>query len=411
VHTASVGRPRAALVWILVLGVTPGVSRAQFGGQEEPSAFDKMKAAISAPFKRDPAKESVEKAQRQEELKRRSDPTSLSYQNAKPLTADFYVSLARNQERSGNVKAAEAQYRQALELDPNHFDALLDYARLQDRQGNFSAAIALYSRAASRRPNDPAVQNDMGLCHARQGQFPQAVERLKKAIQLSPERTKYRNNLATVLVETGRIDEAYQQMAAVHKPSVAHYNLGFLLSQADQIDAAMRQFELALRDDPDFAPARQWLDYLAGYNPEDAGSTAYQEPQVPVTRSAAAPDRRYETRPPQQQAAPGAPDVTRPWRSDARQAEPIDEGPALEAAAYELPSHWAEPPPPPTRAAQSLAQRPRQQPITRTPRVEVASPNDELPPTPESIKDDTSLRFGENAPQEPARRYYPPSRY
>src|SRR5690606_23547270 len=63
-----------------------------------------------------------------------SDYTPAPRPDAKPLDANFHVSLAELQERAGDLPGAEAEYLKALRLDGNHLPALLGYGRLRDSQ-------------------------------------------------------------------------------------------------------------------------------------------------------------------------------------------------------------------------------------------------------------------------------------
>lgn len=201
---------------------------------------------------------------------------------------DLYVVLAQLHERSGNLNGAAEQYQRALAADPSHLGALLGFARLNDREGRFAQAEQLYQQATARHPQSAAAHNDLGLCLARQGKLPAAQQALGKAIELAPDRKLYRNNLALVLVEMGRPAEALRQLAAVDPPAVAHYNLGYLLSERNQIEAARFQFAKAAELDPTFAEAQHWLAMLPPPSGAEAGapSAAYPSTDSPAPRYA-----------------------------------------------------------------------------------------------------------------------------
>ncbi len=189
------------------------------------------------------------------------DPISLDTK-VEPPDAPFYVALARLREQANHQPAAIDMYQRALRLDPKHLPAQLGLARLYDRQGQLQKASELYQQAAKDHPGEPTVYNDLGLCLARQGRLPEAYSAIAKAVALRPSHALYRNNLASVLVEQGRIDEAFAQLAAVHGPAVAHYNLGYMLQRRGSKALAIQQFELALAADPSLDAAQQWLAAL-----------------------------------------------------------------------------------------------------------------------------------------------------
>ncbi|MGE0610066.1 MAG: tetratricopeptide repeat protein [Pirellulales bacterium] len=299
------------VVWGLVLA-TGGLGTGCAGNKsapnpyaaQPPSSWSKFTAAVSKPFKSDPAVASTPPADA-------NDPTSV-FAKPKQFDANFYVSVAAVQERGNNAKAAAASYEKALKQDAKHVPALMGYARLMDRQNSFTEATALYQRADQAQPKDAAICNDWGLCLARQGhaeqspqRLQQAAQRLEQAVKLQPDKKLYRNNLATVLVDIGRPQEAYAHLAAVHPADVAHYNVGYLLSQTNQPQAAAEQFALALQKNPQLAEARQWLNAI---NQQQAIAAAQSAPRVeqplevkpvaasPQDRVANRYDDRYEDR-------------------------------------------------------------------------------------------------------------------
>ncbi len=231
-----------------------------------------------------------------------SDPISLSV----PATpsAEFHVAVARMTEQSGDSAKAEFHYRQALQLEPKNFDALMGYAHMLDRQDKLAQAAEIYRKVITTYPTNPTAHNDLGICCARQGNLQEAIASLEKAIQLEPKQTRYRNNLATILVQSHQIDRAFSHLAAVHPRPVACYNLGYLLQKTGDKEGAIRLFQEALALDSSMADARIWLEQLQPTMPVAPGVTPPQtarQPQAMAQRSAPMPNT---TVPPPGSAAP-----------------------------------------------------------------------------------------------------------
>lgn len=243
------------------------------------STWSKTTAAVSSAFGRKPADELVE-----------NDPTSLST-TPKKVGPEVYLGAAKLFENQGKLADAQQQYEKAIKASPTDLNALVGLARLQDRQGQPAQAVELYLRAAKAHPNSALVQNDLGLCFARQHQWQNSLQALGRASELSPGDAKYRNNLAMVLVEMGRPDEALPHLAATNSPAVAHYNLGYLLSQKGQRDMAVRHFQRALELDANIAPAREMLAQLGGPEPSSVpqGPYAAQSEQRVAARPVSMP--------------------------------------------------------------------------------------------------------------------------
>lgn len=190
---------------------------------------------------------------------------------------NVFVAMAQMQENNGNMDEAEAQYRKALDIDPNHLNALVGYAHLEDRRNNFDGATKLYNRALKKHSKEAAVHNDLGLCFHRHGKLPEAAKSLKKAVELKPDSKLYHNNLATVYVEQGKNKDALAQLIAAHGEAVGNYNMGYLLSQKHDIEGALAHFRKAQAKDASLVAAGQWIEKLTV--PDGPAGTHYAASQ------------------------------------------------------------------------------------------------------------------------------------
>jgi Flp pilus assembly protein TadD len=212
------------------------------------------------------------------------DPVSLGGQ-PQQVDSDLHIQAARVFEAQGNMTAAIGHYHRALAAQPNDPKLLSGLARLHDRLGDYSQAQAAYARAMQIDPQNPRALNDLAMCHARNGAPDASVNLLERAAKLAPNSKRYRNNLAAVLVQLGRYEDAYKNLAVVHGDAVAHYNLGYLLTQGDQNALAQQHFARALQIDPNLVPARKMLGKIqaASWGPPQSG---------PSTPPAGMPEQR-----------------------------------------------------------------------------------------------------------------------
>jgi tetratricopeptide (TPR) repeat protein len=178
--------------------------------------------------------------------------------------AGVFVAMAQMSERSENFDEAEAQYKKALDIEPNHLNALVGYAHLEDRRNNLEAATKLYQKAAKKHSKDASVHNDLGLCYHRRGSLDEATKSLRRAVELRGDNKLYRNNLAAVYVEQGKTKEALAQLTTAHGEAVGNYNLAFLLVQKHDNATALVHFRKAAEKDPSLVAARQWIAKLSG---------------------------------------------------------------------------------------------------------------------------------------------------
>jgi len=201
------------------------------------------------------------------------DPISLNTR-AKPSPA-LYVAFGRLHHQEGRLSEAAAHYQRALKLSPNHAGAMSGFARVNDDLGHHELALQLYQAAAKAHPRKASVFNNLGLGYARRGMLDEALRAMARAVQLEPKNPRYRNNIATMLVDAGRNRDGYKQLRAVHDHATSLYNLGYLLKQRGQAEAASQHFVAALQSNPSFAAARRELDQLS------AVGNRVQTPRLP----------------------------------------------------------------------------------------------------------------------------------
>jgi Tfp pilus assembly protein PilF len=204
----------------------------------------------------------------------------------KKIGAEVYIGYARLLENQGNYADAEEKYREALKVAPNDLAALVGLGRLFDRQGQGQKALEVYQKAAQAHPTNGLVFNDLGLCYRRQKQLDKSLAAFRKAVELQSDNAKYRNNLAAALVDAGRSDEAYHELAALNSPAVAHYNLAYLLNQANQRADATRHLQEAIAIDPALSPAKEMLAQLGiATTPAAAAPSAQPAPHLATPTS------------------------------------------------------------------------------------------------------------------------------
>jgi tetratricopeptide (TPR) repeat protein len=142
--------------------------------------------------------------------------------------------------------AAIAAFNKANEMDPKQ---TVIWAHLAD---------AYMQSAAQKTGADQQAAYDKGL------------EAFTKAIELKPDDAAYHNNYALALVKAKKIPEAQAELtkAAQIDPANAgryYYNLGAVMVNSGQNDAAGQAFKKAIELDPNYADAQyQYGMYLLG---------------------------------------------------------------------------------------------------------------------------------------------------
>jgi tetratricopeptide (TPR) repeat protein len=219
---------------------------------------------------------------------------------------------AKSLHRSGRLQEAERLYREIVDADPQHHEALYFLAVACDALDKPSEAIEFLERLVATRPDHPEARNLLGALLAGHGRVEQAIPHFAAACRLKPEWNVPKDNLQSAQAEShnqqglslaaqgkldlaaaahraalairpddpaahgnlgnilqrqGRLDEAaasYRRMLAVApRVAEAHFGLGLVAREQSQLAEARQCFHRALELKPDFAQAHCELGRLA----------------------------------------------------------------------------------------------------------------------------------------------------
>lgn len=128
---------------------------------------------------------------------------------ARPDYADALVNQARVHLLEGNIVAAEAVLRQALEQQPGWFKAEYFLAQVERSRGNYEEAARLLRRVLESFAYDRVVRLDLGRVYYLMGRYPEAVEQLMFVIDMiDPEELGAHYNLMLAYRAMGESDKA-----------------------------------------------------------------------------------------------------------------------------------------------------------------------------------------------------------
>ena len=162
-------------------------------------------------------------------------------------------------QQAGRLEAAEAHYRQALDLDPGHFTALLLCGELQRGRGQAQAAADLLERALEVNPGSAAGHAGLGLALHQLGRPEEALAHLGRALMLRPDAPEILVNRGILLRELGRPEAALASLdraLAVDPDRIeALLNRSAALLDLGRAEAALAGCALALSRRPDLPEA------------------------------------------------------------------------------------------------------------------------------------------------------------
>jgi len=213
------------------------------------------------------------KAQQMAALNKAAETGNLSKDMTRGLTAE-------------QKQAIEEQMKEREKLASKNkaLNDAFNAGRAAKEAKQWDEAITQFQKASELDPNQSAVWSNMAECYVALGDskttveeknaaYDKAFEAYQKAIALTPEDGALHNNYALALVREKKIDEAQKELqnAAQLDPSSAakyYYNLGAVLTNINQPDAAGAAFKKAIDTDPNYAEAEyQYAIYLIGKLP------------------------------------------------------------------------------------------------------------------------------------------------
>jgi predicted O-linked N-acetylglucosamine transferase (SPINDLY family) len=161
--------------------------------------------------------------------------------------------------QSGRAAEAERLYRQIVQTDPRHCDALHMLGVLAMQVGRYEAAVDLIGRAIAENGRVPAFHNNLGNALKGWGRGEAALAAYGKALTCAPAHSGAHYNLAVTLQDLGRTGEAassYRRTLALQPDHVeAEHNLGTLLAAAGDWTRAVIHYRRALAGRPRHADA------------------------------------------------------------------------------------------------------------------------------------------------------------
>jgi Tfp pilus assembly protein PilF len=110
--------------------------------------------------------------------------------------------------RTKNWTAAEAEFRRAIELQPERSDSYAALAAVYEASGRRDEAVKLLTEASSRFEGDAAFQFTFGVACLNAGQSELATAALQRARELDPSRVEALYFLGTLAVGAGHVEQA-----------------------------------------------------------------------------------------------------------------------------------------------------------------------------------------------------------
>ncbi|MBI1890311.1 MAG: tetratricopeptide repeat protein [Burkholderiales bacterium] len=182
-----------------------------------------------------------------------------------PAAEDAATLLKRaiTHHQAGNLVQAATIYRQILEKEPRHADALHLSGLIAGANGDFEQAIALISQAIECQPTTAAFHSNLGNVMQEHGDLQAACHCYEEAIRLKPDFAPAAFNLGNCLLKLNqpmRATEWYERALAI-QPAFAEAAIGMgnALLETRRVSEAQSWFRRGLELHPESADALDGL--------------------------------------------------------------------------------------------------------------------------------------------------------
>lgn len=200
-------------------------------------------------------------------LDRRDATEAISYLSrldaVAPDSGPVHNRIGLSHELTGDLEAAEDEFRRATELDQRSHDAWINLGRLLRARGDHEAAREAFETATDRAPSDSDALLGRGLTRAATGELALAVEDFRRAAELAPndaEPLLALGDLQRDLGEHAEAIETYREAIAREDADPASWlKLGNALVLVEDYEGATDAFGEAIERAPELAAAHNGL--------------------------------------------------------------------------------------------------------------------------------------------------------
>ena len=176
------------------------------------------------------------------------------------------LELALEHHKAGRLAQAEDLYREILQRQPAHPEALYLLGVLAHQVGRNDEAIELIEKAHRQGGAQAQSLNSLGMAYLASGRPREAKRCFSKALSLKADYAEVHSNLGAALKDLGQIKEAEQSyrraLALMPHSAQAHYNLANALAAADKLTEAERSYRQAIELAPEHALAHNNLGHV-----------------------------------------------------------------------------------------------------------------------------------------------------
>src|SRR5258707_1444208 len=178
-------------------------------------------------------------------------------QSSPTRSSSEWLQLGLSHHQTNRLAEAEACYREILQQEPQHPDALHLLGVIAQQKGDYKTAIRLITSAIQHNPAAADYHYNLGNTYLLLQNPALAAGSYRNALALEPNHIDALHSLANLLAEQNQLPEAegyFQRVLALQPDHAnAHYNLGNAKWKSGDLQAAVACYERATTLNPDRA--------------------------------------------------------------------------------------------------------------------------------------------------------------
>ncbi|KYC37664.1 hypothetical protein WA1_40090 [Scytonema hofmannii PCC 7110] len=159
--------------------------------------------------------------------------------------------------QKGEYQTAENLLKNLLQVQPNSIKALFSLGNLYQTQGLLSEAIETYNQVLALQPNAIAAYNNLGYALQQLGKWEDAIACYQKALELQPDCIEAEVNKANALHAQRKLSPDKQAHYAV-----LNNDLGNKCKQVGDFKTAIAYYQQSISMNPDLAEAQYNLEIV-----------------------------------------------------------------------------------------------------------------------------------------------------
>jgi tetratricopeptide (TPR) repeat protein len=163
--------------------------------------------------------------------------------------------------KEGLLDSARKGYQKALHQAPKNKAAMLGMAQFYARTNDREKAVEQYKKCLTQHP-EAEIAHEVAVAHARWKDWNGAVAWCDYTLKIDPENRSVKKTKGFCQAMASQWDDAFKTLCQIMPEAQARHNLAGLLDQMGQMDKCKLQLQLAVKADPNYAPAAGFLAEL-----------------------------------------------------------------------------------------------------------------------------------------------------